>query len=181
MGLRNSPEAFGLISRVIHWVMAALILGQLALGLRLETLQPGLANLWLFGLHKSLGMTVLALALLRLVWHRVSPPPPPLGAASALANRAARAAHHLLYLLMLAIPLTGWGASSATGLDVLVFDRWVIPPIAPVSERWETLGFAAHGLLARLLMLVLLAHVLGALKRAHAGDGTLKRMVLGHR
>ncbi|MFZ1346069.1 MAG: cytochrome b/b6 domain-containing protein, partial [Tabrizicola sp.] len=61
MGLRNGPEEFGLVTRLIHWAMMLLIFGQLALGLRLDSMEPGLATLWLYGLHKTIGFAALAL------------------------------------------------------------------------------------------------------------------------
>lgn len=61
MGLRNGPDEFGLVTRIIHWTMMLLIIGQLALGLRIGDLEPGLTNLWLYGLHKTIGFLVLAL------------------------------------------------------------------------------------------------------------------------
>jgi cytochrome b561 len=179
MALRNTPDSFGLVSRVIHWTMALLIIGMLALGLRIEGMEPGLANLWLYGLHKSIGLILLALVLLRIVWHRVSPPPAPRGAPDGWTQRAARATHLAIYALLLAIPLSGWLASSASGLDVMLFDRWTIPAIAPVSEAWENAGWAVHGIATKLLMGLLLLHVAGALKREMDGDGTLTRMIRG--
>ena len=65
MALRNGPAEFGLVTRVIHWAMMLLVIGQLALGNRIEEMQPGLANLWLYGLHKTLGFAILALILAR--------------------------------------------------------------------------------------------------------------------
>jgi cytochrome b561 len=179
MRLANTQGSFGLISRVIHWGMAAGVLGMLVLGLRLSDMQPGLANLWLYGLHKSIGLILLALVLLRILWHRISPPPAPLGPPGGLEQRLARAVHLALYALLVAVPLSGYVASSATGLDVMLFDRWVLPPLAPVSAAWEDAGFAAHDLLTKLLMAVILLHVAGALKRALGGDGTLRRMLRG--
>ncbi|RYH94420.1 MAG: hypothetical protein EON48_19340, partial [Acetobacteraceae bacterium] len=79
MGLRNGPDEFGLVTRIIHWGMMLLIIGQLALGLRIGDMEPGLANLWLYGLHKTIGFGILALILARIGWHLISPPPPPLG------------------------------------------------------------------------------------------------------
>ena len=179
MAWRNDPQHFGLISRVIHWAMALLILGMLVLGTKLAQMQPGLANLWLFGLHKTFGLATLSLVAVRIVWHQISPPPAPLGRPEAWTNRAARLVHRLIYLLLLAIPLSGWIASSATGLDVVFAGLWVIPPIAPVSEAWDHWGFLVHGVLTKLLMAVLVLHVLGALKRAWQGDGTMRRMMRG--
>ena len=179
MGWRNTSDSFGLVTRILHWLMALAILIMLALGTRLQSLQPGLANLWLYGLHKSTGLSLLMLVLIRLVWHRISPPPAPIGDPSALSQRLARAGHILIYLLLIAIPLSGWVASSASGIDTMFFDTWVVPPIAPVSEAWENAGWAVHGALTKLLMAVLLIHVGAALKRQMEGDGTLSRMWSG--
>lgn len=179
MAWRNTPDSFGLVTRIIHWTMALAIIGMLALGTRLSDMQPGLANLWLYSLHKSIGLIILALVLVRIVWHRINPPPAPQGMPDGWSPRAARAVHRLLYVLLLVIPLSGWIASSASGLEVILFDRWVIPAIAPVSEAWEKSGWAVHGIANTLLMAVLLVHVAGALKREMDGDGTLTRMLRG--
>lgn len=173
----NDATRFGLVSRLIHWVMAVLIIGLLILGTKLHTMQPGLANLWLYGLHKTMGLTALVLVLLRLIWHRISPPPAPIGPATAWEVRLAKSVHHLTYLLLVLIPLAGWAYASATGLDILFADRWVIPPIAPVSEAWETAAHLVHSVLTKVLMGVLALHILGALRRGVAGDGTLERMI----
>ncbi len=179
MRWRNGPHRYGVISRMIHWAMAVLVLGLLVLGTGLTQMQPGMANLWLYGLHKTGGITALGLVVLRLSWHQISPPPDPIGPPEAWSNRTAKTVHRLSYVLILAVPLSGWLASSATGLDVLFAETIVIPPIAPPSEAWEFWGFLAHGLLTKLLMAVLTLHVLGAIRRAWAGDGTMRRMFRG--
>jgi cytochrome b561 len=179
MQLANSPDRFGLVTRTLHWLMAVAVIAMLALGFRLSDMQPGLANLWLYSLHKSVGLILLALVLLRLAWHRISPPPAPLGPPGGWEQRLARAAHLAFYLLLIAVPLSGWIASSASGIDVMLFDAWALPSITPVSTAWEDAGFAAHGVLTSLLMLLILLHVAGALKREMAGDGTLRRMLRG--
>lgn len=176
---RNGPDGFGLITRGLHWGMALLILSLLALGLRLSSLQPDLSTLWLYGLHKTVGLTALALVLLRLIWHRLSPPPAPLAVGWQV--RAAKAGHLALYALMLVIPLSGWIASSATGIDTVFADRWVVPRIAPVSEAWESAAFTIHGIATKLLMAVLALHALAALHHEMAGKGTLTRMLRGRR
>lgn len=174
---RNSPTAFGRTSRVLHWTMALLIVVLLILGTVLTRIQPNLSTLWLYGLHKTLGLTALGLGLVRLIWHRISPPPPPLGPAAHWQNRAARATHRALYVLMLAIPLSGWIASSATGLDVVIFGQITLPAIAPTSEAIENAGFAVHGVLTKLLMALLTLHIAGAVLRAVKRDGSLSRMI----
>ena len=181
MSLRNTDASFGLISRLVHWTMAIGVIFMLALGNRIADMKPDLSTLYLYGLHKSLGIMILTLAVLRLVWHRYSPPPRPIGPPSAMGTLAARAAHGLMYLLLITIPLSGWFASSATGIDVTMLDRWTLPAIAPVSELWEKRGFAVHGVLTKALFGLILVHVLGALKREIDGDGTLTRMISGKR
>ena len=181
MTLRNTEDSFGLISRLLHWTMAIGVIFMLALGNRIADFKPDLSTLYLYGLHKTLGIVVLTLVALRLIWHRFSPPPRPIGPASAWGTRAARVAHVLIYVLLTLIPLSGWFASSATGIDVMVFDRWVLPSIAPVSELWEKRGFAAHGILTKLLFGLIFVHILGAIIREMAGDGTLTRMISGKR
>lgn len=176
--LRNGPDEFGLVTRVIHWSMMLLIIGQLALGLRIADMEPGLATLWLYGLHKTLGFALLALILARIAWHLFSPPPHPLGPRNAL-FWVARAAHWAIYALLLAIPLTGWAGSSATGIDVMIADRWTVPPLVEPSEAAEAFWFRLHDILTKLLMALVTIHMLGAFKREMEGDGTLTRMLKG--
>lgn len=176
---RNDPTHFGAVSRAIHWSMALLILAMLALGTTLSNMQPGLSNLYLYGLHKTGGFIALTLVVARLIWHRLSPPPAPIGPPTRWTNRAARATHAATYILLVAIPLSGWIASSATGIDILFAERWTVPPIAPVSEAIDRWGFVAHGLLTKALMGLLALHVTGALTRGIKGDGTLGRMLGG--
>ena len=178
MALHNGPDTYGLVTRVFHWVMMALVVAMLALGLRIEDLEPGLANLWLYSLHKSLGFLVLGLVALRIGWHLYSPPPHPIGPQGPT-FWAARAAHWGFYLLLIAIPLTGWAGSSATGIDVMIADRWTMPMLVEASEDAEKQFFGAHGVLTELLVGLILLHVSGAIKREMAGDGTLTRMVRG--
>ncbi|MEZ5912415.1 MAG: cytochrome b [Paracoccaceae bacterium] len=179
-GWTNRPDSFGRISRSLHWLMALAILAMLVLGRTIATMEPGLSTLWLYGLHKSIGVTLLALALLRLVWHRFSPPPAPLPGPPPWQMRTARATHAAFYVLMVAVPASGWAASGATGLDVLIFDRWVLPPLAPVSQAWEDRLFALHGVLTKALALLVVLHVAAALKRQYRDrDGTLHRMLSG--
>lgn len=176
---RNSATRFGRTSRLLHWAMAVLIVGLLVLGTVLTSTKPNLSTLWLYGLHKTLGLTALCLAVVRLIWHRISPPPRPLGPPRHWQNRAARATHLALYVLMLAIPLSGWIASSASGLDVVIFGQITLPAIAPTSEAIENAGFAVHGILTKLLMALLLAHIAGAVLRGLKHDGTLRRITKG--
>ncbi|MDE3240788.1 MAG: cytochrome b [Paracoccaceae bacterium] len=176
MPLRNGPREFGAISRAIHWLMAVGILGTSVLGIVILRLTPSLSNIWLYGLHKTIGIVLLAAVLLRLLWHWASPTPAPLDSHGAGRARLARRAHWVLYALMIAIPLIGWAGSAATGIDVIVFGRWTLPPLVPASATAAKGLMALHHWLALAMLGLVAVHVAGALSRR---DGTLRRMILG--
>ena len=178
-GWRNTAGQIGRVTRGLHWGMAALILGQIALGLSLPRLAPSLSNLWLYGLHKSLGATLLALVVLRLIWHRISPPPPPLGETGAWPGRLARAVHAAIYVALVVVPVSGWVGASASGIDTVIWGIWTLPAIAPMTEAWQDGGFAVHAWATKALMALLALHLAGALHRGAKGDGTLRRMWTG--
>lgn len=179
MALANGPERFGAVTRALHWLVAALVLGQLALGLRIATMQASFDTLWLFSLHKSLGILVLALIVLRWLWHRISPPPPPMGGGPPWQPRLARLVHRAFYVVLILMPLAGWVASSATGLDVVLVGGIVLPPLAPAIPWIETVFFAMHAALAALLALLIALHLGGVALHLRRRDGTLARMALG--
>lgn len=189
MRARNSTTSWGWVARLLHWVMAALILFMLGLGTYMVTLVPDLLRQFdLIQLHKSWGFVVFCLALLRLAWRlidRVSPAEP-LGTPRWQAA-AARTVHRLLYALILVMPLSGWVRVSASPtqdllqMQNMVFglfpmpDPWV-PGIAALSDR----AGALHLYAAVLLALVLVIHVGAALKHALIDrDDVLHRMTVG--
>jgi len=182
MAARNGPDRFGWVSRALHWLMALGLLGALGFGTYLARIEPSLDTLWMYGAHKSVGITLLALVVLRLAWHRISPPPRAIMAGiPGWQVTAARWSHRFLYLLMVLVPLSGWVGSSGTGIPTVIFGQITLPAIAPASEFWDRAGFAAHGLLTKALFALILLHVAGALSHAMLyRDTTLRRMIRGH-
>ena len=88
--------------------------------------------------------------------------------------------HSLLYVFMFTIPVTGWIASAATGLDVVIFGTITLPTIAPTSQHLEDFFFMAHGVLTKSLKVLLVLHVAGALHRHFIrADSTMRRMIRG--
>ena len=174
---RNTPTDYGRVSRALHWAMAVGLVGMVIFGLILAATRPTFDTLWMFTAHKTAGLILLAVLIARLIWHRISPPPTALPGPG-WQHAAARWSHRALYLLMAAIPLTGWIASAASGLDVMLFGTLALPPIAPASEPLETAGFAAHAVLARALMALVALHVVAALwHHWRLRDATLRRMI----
>ena len=176
MSALNTESSFGWVTRAIHWAMALGVIAMLGLGSYIARMEVGMSNLWLFGLHKSIGVVLLALLILRLIWHLASPPSRSLPADTPWKDSAARWVHRSFYVLLIAVPLSGWVGSGASGLDVVIFERFTLPPLAPTSEAWESAAFAVHFVLTKLLALCVVLHVAGALTRR---DGTLRRMVRG--
>ncbi len=177
--LRNGPDTFGLISRSLHWIMALGVAITLPLGLYIARMEPAISTIWLYGLHKTLGLSLLVLVVIRIQWNRASPPPRPLPGSSPMAATVATATHRAIYVLLVLVPLAGWIASSASGIDTVVFGRFTVPAIAPVSPRLEDIAFTMHRLGAWTLTLLVLLHLAGTARRVAAGDGTLRRIILG--
>ena len=174
MPLRNRPDRFGAVTKALHWIMAIGLVGMVGLGLVLVSMTVNLSTLWLFGLHKTIGIVLLALAALRLLWHRLSPPPAPADPGRAWERGLIRAVRAGFYALMLAIPLSGWAASSATGTAVVIFGALTLPPIAPASPGLSDALFALHAWLNWALLAVLAIHLAGTFRHR---DGTLRRML----
>ena len=180
--LRNTADSWGAPAKLFHWVMAALILAQIALGVMAAGWRVSPTKLELFFWHKSNGMLILALVALRLLWRLANPAPllPP--GMAPWERAAARLSHLLLYVLMVALPMTGWIVNSAANVPFRIF--WLIPLPAIVAHDESTADLAAwvHGGLAVLLALVLTAHI-GAALRHHfvKRDAVLERMLPGTR
>lgn len=174
MAFGNTAKSYGIATRALHWVMALMVIGALGFGTWLARSEPSLAKIPYYAMHKSVGITILALIVVRLVWHRFSPTPTLVD--HGWQTAAARWVHRLFYILLAAMPLSGWVASSATGIDTVYFNVVTLPAIAPESERLAEIGFAIHGALGLILAVLVALHVAGAVSRR---DGTLSRMVRG--
>ncbi|HKY01004.1 MAG TPA: cytochrome b [Burkholderiales bacterium] len=165
-------------AKTLHWLIALLILGLFCLGLYMADLRLSPLKLKLYSYHKWAGVTVFALALLRVCW-RLRHQPPPLPVSQPLwQQRAAHAGHFLLYVLMLAAPLSGWLMSSALGFQTVWFG---VLPLPDLLDKNKELGEGLkllHRYLNYSFMVVVVGHVLAALKHQWIDrDGTLDRML----
>jgi cytochrome b561 len=176
MRVKNDERHFGLVAILLHWLIAILIISLLAVGLYMADLPIGMQKLKLYGLHKAFGILVLALVILRVIW-RITNPTPILNLPW-YERIAARFAHLALYILMLAMPLSGWLMSSAAGLAPSFFGLFTLPTlVAPNAELRELFG-AVHQWLAYGLIAMIIVHTLAALKHHFIDkDDILRRMV----
>ena len=177
MPLKSSDQRWGGIAKAFHWLMALGILGTGVLGLVMHEMDRGMAKLNAFAIHKSIGLTVLALFLLRLLW-RVADRRPRDEPMPRLQRIAAHAVHGMLYLFMLALPLSGWLYNSARGYPLQWFKQFNLPALTGKNEDLAELAIDVHEWLFWTLLIVLAAHVGGALvHHFFVRDNTLLRML----
>ena len=177
MSLRSTDRQWGSVSKFFHWVIALAILGNGTFGLLMDLAPSPMQKINWLALHKSIGLTVLALVLLRILWRwrDGSPRDEP---APRWQKLAAHATRGVLYVLMLAIPLSGWWFNSVTGKPLQWFKLFNLPGIAAKDDMLRHLSHAVHEYLFWLLVLVLVAHVGAALKHhVFDGDDVLRRML----
>jgi len=167
---------FPLLSRLLHWTMALLILTMLFVG---AAMVSSLADYHrLVAIHRPLGILLLVLVAVRLINRLLSPPPPLPAAMPPLLKFVAHASHWLLYGVMFALPLVGWGMLSAAGYPIPLVGGLYLPPILPHDAGVYAVLRPAHTVLAYLLFLTFLAHLGAALTHALVfKDGVFRSMV----
>lgn len=165
------------LAKGLHWLMAVLILGLLALGLYMQGLPLSPEKLALYAWHKWAGVSVFLLVWLRLAWRVTHRPPPLPDAMSPRLQFLAHAGHTMLYSLMLLIPLTGWLMSSAKGFQTVWFGVLPLPDLVGRDRELGDLLQQVHKALNLLLMASLAGHVLAAFWHHFVlKDGMLRRM-----
>lgn len=168
----------------LHWLMAVLIAGGFAVGLYMTDLKLSPEKLKLYAWHKWSGMTVLVLALLRILWRQRHPAPGPVPGQPTWQVLSALFAHRVLYVLMVAIPLSGWLYSSASGYPVVLFGikALQLPDLVPKDKALAASLKDLHELLNWSLAALVTVHAAAALKHGVIDrDGTLRRMLPGRR
>jgi len=189
MGLRNTPRRYGSLAMLFHWVLAAAVIFMLWLGLAMEDMAPdgrllGLDQFAAYQLHKSIGFTILVLAVLRLVWRWVNPVPPLPDNLKRWERWAAKVTHVALYMLLIAMPIVGWIMVSASPWQIptVLYGVIELPHLTGPNEWLERGMIRLHANLGFLFIALLVLHVLAAAKHHFfLRDDTLKRMLPGSR
>jgi cytochrome b561 len=188
--VRTARDSFSGLQRALHWLMAIMVLTMLFIGVGMvSTLKPGF--LTLIAIHKPLGITILALAVLRLgvrLWLGAPPLPGDLPRVQAL---AAKLSHVVLYALLIAMPLVGWGMLSAGGYPIVLYGSIHLPEYLPHNDELHAILRTTHTVLAYVFFATILLHVAAALFhalirrdgvfRAMAGIGPREPVTLGRR
>jgi cytochrome b561 len=178
MPMQAVPHRYTVVAQTLHWVIAALIATQFTLAWMADDLPLGMHKLALLARHKSFGMTLLMLGVLRLTWRLFNPAPPLPEDTSKIETFLARATHIAFYVFLFAMPLTGWLMSSAKNYSVSWFGLFTWPNlIGPDDHRFEVLK-ETHDVLSNVLFAIVILHVLAALKHHFWNkDDVLKRML----
>lgn len=182
MPWRNSPDRWGAFAQLLHWTIAILIISLVIVGLAMDEMRNSPTKLQVYALHKSVGLTVLVLVIARLLWRLVDRRPPYPAGMPAWQRWLASLTHGLLYVMMFAMPLSGWLYNSASNFPLRWFGLFPVPALSGPDPDLKHFAHDVHetGWL-----------VLGALFAAHVGaalwhhfmhrDDTLTRMLPGKR
>jgi len=177
MSSEKLPPAtrFPPLMRILHWLLAALLLAMLFIGVSMVTSLLDYHRL--LALHRPLGIAILILAIARLINRKLSTLPPFPVTMSERERRIASLSELFFYGLMLALPLVGWGMLSAGNYPIVMCGAFHLPPILPANPSWFALLRRAHTVLAYLLFFTFLAHLSAVLFHTLiVRDGLLKRM-----
>lgn len=162
-------------ARALHWIIAVMIIANLITGL----FHDAMKGISVMPTHKAIGLTVLVLSVLRLVWRLMYKPPPSPGYHTGFEVFVSKVMHGLLYVLMIAMPLSGWIMSSPGPRPLTWFGIFDWPKLAVVKDSpLAEFAHNFHGIGGWITLLLILGHV-GAALRHHfiLKDGTLRRML----
>lgn len=184
MKLNNSEESYGLIHQVLHWATALLVLSLFPMGvymhdLPIENTEQINDKVWLYSLHKTLGISALTVAVLRIIWAKLQPHPRPLH--GGMEGFAASTVHNLLYIAIIAMPVMGWlHHAAAEGFAPIWWPLSQDLPFVPKNVTLSIFFGNAHFITGIVLAGSLFLHIAGAVKHAVIDkDKTLNRMVPG--
>jgi cytochrome b561 len=182
-------ERYTKVAVSLHWLIALIVIGNLIGGLTidvfLDNADPAMVA-WgrtIMGIHKAMGLLVIALTLVRIGWRLANPPPPPPAHMTPLERRLAGLVHLAFYILLLALPLTGWALVSTGKVPgpVSIFGVFGVPPLPLPASMHGTAG-EGHELLGWVMVATLVLHVLAAVKHQWFDrDNLLARMRFGTR
>ena len=173
-------QSYNGIAKTLHWLIFAMMSGAFAVGFYMADLPLSPAKLQIVSWHKWTGVTIFMLVLLRLTWRLLNPPPALPAQMPYWQRRAAEAVHRVLYVLMLAMPLSGWLMSSAKGFQTVWFG---VLPLPDLLDKNPPLGKAlaeVHETIAVIILACVAVHVLAALNHHFVvRDDVLARMTPG--
>lgn len=178
MTFRNSSARWGHVSQFLHWLIVVLIIVQVILANIAEDLPLGMKKLAMYARHKSVGITILGLVIIRLLWRWANPTPLLPGTLKPYERVLAGLTHAGLYLILFAMPLTGWMMTSARGFPASWFGFFQLPDFVPKNDALYNAMKETHDTLALALYAIVFLHVAASLKHHFLlKDDVLRRML----
>jgi cytochrome b561 len=176
--IRNNSQTWGSLSIGLHWLTLILILGLATAGLLMTDMPNGPLKIQVYTLHKSFGLSVLALTVLRLLWRLFSITPAMAANTPTWQATVAKLTHATLYVLLFAMPISGWLYNSAAGFPLKYFGLFKLPKLSAYDLQLKELAGNAHETFFYILALLMLVHAGAALKHHYLDkDNTLTRML----
>ncbi|PIV33341.1 MAG: cytochrome B [Lysobacterales bacterium CG02_land_8_20_14_3_00_62_12] len=178
MPLKSSPEHWGTLTKFFHWTIAVLVIATMVLGSWMTELAPSADKMRWYALHKSIGLSILLLMLLRLLWRRFDQRPRPAPGLGPIASRVSRTVHASFYLLLIAMPISGWLYNSAANFPLRWFGWVHVPALVGADPMLKKIALSVHETLFWVILGLLVLHVAGALKHHFMDrDNSLRRML----
>ncbi|STQ89947.1 cytochrome b [Iodobacter fluviatilis] len=173
-----SKQHYDSIQVLLHWLVAILIFVAFGLAWTMDDMPLSPTKFKIISWHKWAGITVLGLVAIRLIWLKLKGAPPADPSLPALQRKLSAGVHHLLYLLMFAMPLSGWLMSSAKGFPVVYLGLWKLPDLVAKNEGLSDTLKNSHELFATALLILIGLHIAAALKHHFIDKDTiLARMI----
>jgi cytochrome b561 len=171
-------DRWGPVSQLLHWTIVVLILVMATLGLTMVELPSSPFKISVYSLHKSIGLTILALVTLRVLWRLWAGTPLAIETTPRWQHRIASTTHGLLYALLFALPISGWVLNSASGFPLRWFGLFRVPSIAARDHSLHELSESVHEWLFWTLVVLTLVHAAAAIyHHLFQRDATLARML----
>lgn len=176
---KNSVERYGAVHKTLHWVIAIAVIMMLVMGWVMGDIPNGPDKFWVYSLHKSLGITILALMVMRVVWKLVNwDLPKALPTHATWEKRLASFVHWLFYGLLFVQPLSGWMLTGAANSTINWFGFFSVPNIVAPDQDLRRAMSELHDIIPLALTGIIFLHVAGAMKHAVIDrDRTLRRML----
>ena len=176
--IRNSRTNYGIVAQAFHWLTALLILIMAITGLVMEDMVLGPSKIAWYGFHKALGFSLLVLVICRLIWRFCNKAPALPDHLPAREKLLASSVHFSLYLLMLAMPISGLLMSWASGFPVNIFGLFTLPNLIAANPDLQKFFKAFHEITIFILLALIALHIFGGLRHhLYYKDNVLKRML----
>ena len=178
MSIKNSSTTYGWPAQLLHWVVVVLVICQFVLANLAESADSRMETFILFARHKSIGITIFLLAIMRLLWRLFNEQPALPPGMPGWQQSTAKATHWLLYAFIILLPITGLLGSAASNFPVTWFGLFTVPALIGPNEALADVLHDFHGVLALCLALLATLHLVAALKHHFFNrDDVLRRMI----